>query len=44
MYHKCHDIDCMNFSSVPKSLPEEIIFKLDVEGDTFISHVNENIT
>jgi len=37
MYQKCHDPDCSGFASVPKSLPEEIIFTLDIEGDSLIS-------
>ncbi|EFN88011.1 DNA-directed primase/polymerase protein [Harpegnathos saltator] len=45
IYQKCHDEDCSGFSSTPKSLPEEIIFMLDTEGDTLISDVmiEENI-
>lgn len=45
IYQKCHDEDCSGFSSTPKSLPEQIIFMLDTEGDTFISSVkiDENI-
>ncbi|EZA49165.1 hypothetical protein DMN91_004952 [Ooceraea biroi] len=37
MYQKCHDADCSGFASAPKSLPEEIVFMLDTEGDTLIS-------
>uniref|UniRef100_A0A348G6D5 DNA-directed primase/polymerase protein n=1 Tax=Odontomachus monticola TaxID=613454 RepID=A0A348G6D5_ODOMO len=46
IYQKCHDEDCSGFSSVPKSLPEEIMFMLDTEGDILISSViiDENIT
>ncbi|XP_077259628.1 DNA-directed primase/polymerase protein [Temnothorax americanus] len=46
IYQKCHDSDCAGFASMPKSLPEEIAFKLDVEGDTFISGVtvDEDVT
>lgn len=45
MYQKCHDEDCLNFLSAPKSLPEEVIFQLDVEGDILVSRVtiDENI-
>ncbi|XP_050449102.1 DNA-directed primase/polymerase protein-like [Cataglyphis hispanica] len=45
MYQKCHDEDCSDFLSTPKSLPEDITFKLDIEGDILISHVmiDENI-
>jgi len=37
IYQKCHDPDCLGFSSTPKNLPEEILFKLDIEGDIFMS-------
>jgi len=37
MYQKCHDPDCSDFASIPKSLPEEIVFTLDIEGDNVIS-------
>ncbi|XP_032687922.1 DNA-directed primase/polymerase protein-like [Odontomachus brunneus] len=45
IYQKCHDEDCSGFTSAPKSLPEEIIFMLDTEGDTLISSliIDENI-
>lgn len=45
MYQKCHDEDCSGFLSTPKSLPEEITFKLDIEGDILISRamIDENI-
>ncbi|XP_011686015.1 PREDICTED: DNA-directed primase/polymerase protein-like [Wasmannia auropunctata] len=36
IYQRCHDPDCWDFSSIPKSLPEEILFKLDVEGDLLL--------
>ncbi|KAL0130210.1 hypothetical protein PUN28_002060 [Cardiocondyla obscurior] len=38
IYQKCYDEDCSGFSSTPKNLPDEILFKLDMEGDTLISH------
>lgn len=38
IYQKCHDPDCSGFSSTPKNLSEEILFKLDTEGDIFMSH------
>lgn len=46
IYQKCHDPDCSDFSSMPKNLPEEILFKLDIEGDILISGVtiDEEIT
>jgi len=46
IYQKCHDEDCSGFSSAPKNLPEEILFKLDIEGDIFMSHaiIDEDIT
>jgi hypothetical protein len=45
VYQKCHDEDCSGFLSTPKNLPEEIIFKLDIEGDTLISCavIDENV-
>lgn len=39
LYQKCHDEDCSGFSSMPKSLPEEILFKLDTKGDIFLSNI-----
>ncbi|XP_011645420.1 DNA-directed primase/polymerase protein-like isoform X1 [Pogonomyrmex barbatus] len=39
IYQKCHDTDCSGFVSTAKSLSEEILFKLDIEGDIFMSHI-----
>ncbi|KAG5332757.1 PRIPO protein, partial [Acromyrmex heyeri] len=46
VYQKCHDEDCSEFLSTPKNLPEEILFKLDIEGDTFMTGaiIDEDIT
>jgi len=45
VYQKCHDEDCSEFLSTPKNLPEEILFKLDIEGDTFMTAtIDEDIT
>lgn len=43
IYQKCHDEDCSGFLSTPKNLPEEIAFKLDIEGDILISHAFDEI-
>lgn len=45
IYQKCHDEDCSGFLSKPKSLPEEIVFKLDAEGDMLMlcAVIDENI-
>ncbi|XP_011156785.2 DNA-directed primase/polymerase protein [Solenopsis invicta] len=44
IYQKCHDPDCSDFTSTPKNLPEEILFKLDTDGDTFLaSLIDEDI-
>ncbi|XP_018048541.1 PREDICTED: DNA-directed primase/polymerase protein-like isoform X2 [Atta colombica] len=46
VYQKCHDEDCSEFLSTPKNLPEEILFKLDKEGDIFMTGatIDEDIT